>query len=46
MGYTGCASIQDLRTKAKFGRITSQGLRERHVHDVMITEEAPNDRTE
>jgi hypothetical protein len=35
MGHTGCASIQDLPTKAKFGRITSQGLRERHVHDVM-----------
>jgi IMP dehydrogenase len=46
MGYTGCASIQELRTKAKFGRITSQGLRESHVHDVMITEEAPNYRTE
>jgi IMP dehydrogenase len=46
MGYTGSASIQDLRTKAKFGRITSQGLRESHVHDVMITEEAPNYRTE
>ena len=46
MGYTGCATIQELRTKAKFGRITSQGLRESHVHDVMITEEAPNYRTE
>jgi IMP dehydrogenase len=46
MGYTGCNTIQDLRTKAKFGRITSQGLRESHVHDVMITEEAPNYRTE
>jgi IMP dehydrogenase len=46
MGYTGCASIQDLRQKAKFGRITSQGLRESHVHDVMITEEAPNYRSE
>jgi len=46
MGYTGSASIQDLRTKAKFGRITSQGLRESHVHDVMITEEAPNYRAE
>jgi IMP dehydrogenase len=46
MGYTGCATVQDLRTKAKFGRITSQGLRESHVHDVMITEEAPNYRTE
>jgi len=46
MGYTGCGSIQDLRTKARFGRITSQGLRESHVHDVMITEEAPNYRAE
>jgi IMP dehydrogenase len=46
MGYTGCASIQELRLKAKFGRITSQGLRESHVHDVMITEEAPNYRSE
>jgi IMP dehydrogenase len=46
MGYTGCSTIQDLRLKAKFGRITSQGLRESHVHDVMITEEAPNYRSE
>jgi IMP dehydrogenase len=46
MGYTGCTSIQELRQKAKFGRITSQGLRESHVHDVMITEEAPNYRSE
>jgi len=46
MGYTGSATIQDLRTKAHFGRITSQGLRESHVHDVMITEEAPNYRSE
>jgi IMP dehydrogenase len=42
MGYTGSKSIQELRTKAKFVRITSQGLRESHVHDVIITEEAPN----
>jgi IMP dehydrogenase len=42
MGYTGSATIQDLRTKARFVRITSQGLRESHVHDVFITEEAPN----
>jgi len=42
MGYTGSKSIQDLRTKAKFVRITSQGLRESHVHDVIVTEEAPN----
>jgi IMP dehydrogenase len=46
MGYTGSATIQDLRTKSRFGRITSQGLRESHVHDVMITEEAPNYRSE
>jgi IMP dehydrogenase len=45
MGYTGCRTIQELRTKARFVRITSQGLRESHVHDVIITEEAPNYRT-
>jgi IMP dehydrogenase len=42
MGYTGCATIDDLRTKAKFVRITAAGIRESHVHDVMITKEAPN----
>src|SRR5580658_9751996 len=42
MGYTGCRSVAELRSKAKFVRITSQGLRESHVHDVIITEEAPN----
>jgi IMP dehydrogenase len=42
MGYTGCKSIAELRTKARFVRITSQGLRESHVHDVIVTEEAPN----
>ncbi|MFO0613289.1 MAG: IMP dehydrogenase [Polyangiaceae bacterium] len=42
MGYTGSRTIQDLRTKARFIRTTSQGLRESHVHDVIITEEAPN----
>jgi IMP dehydrogenase len=42
MGYTGCRTIDELRTKAKFIRITGQGLRESHVHDVIITEEAPN----
>lgn len=42
MGYTGCHTIEELRTKAKFIRITGQGLRESHVHDVIITEEAPN----
>jgi IMP dehydrogenase len=45
MGYTGSRTIQDLRTKAQFVKITSQGLRESHVHDVIITEEAPNYRT-
>jgi IMP dehydrogenase len=42
MGYTGCTTVQELRTKARFARITSQGLRESHVHDVIVTEEAPN----
>jgi IMP dehydrogenase len=42
MGYTGSKTIKELRTKAKFVRSTSQGLRESHVHDVIITEEAPN----
>ena len=42
MGYAGCRSIQELHRKAKFVRITSAGLRESHVHDVIITKEAPN----
>jgi len=42
MGYAGCRSIEELQKKAKFIRITSAGLREGHVHDVMITKEAPN----
>jgi IMP dehydrogenase len=42
MGYAGCRNIQELRTNARFVRITSQGLKESHVHDVIITEEAPN----
>jgi len=42
MGYTGCATLSDLQTKATFRRITSAGLRESHVHDVTITREAPN----
>ncbi|MCL2723888.1 MAG: IMP dehydrogenase [Polyangiaceae bacterium] len=46
MGYTGSRNIKDLRTNAKFIRSTSQGLRESHVHDVIITEEAPNYRTD
>ncbi|HET7131885.1 MAG TPA: IMP dehydrogenase, partial [Gammaproteobacteria bacterium] len=46
MGYTGCRNIQELRTKPKFVRITGAGRRESHVHDVTITKEPPNYRTE
>ncbi|HYH95325.1 IMP dehydrogenase, partial [Hyalangium sp.] len=46
MGYVGCATIEELRHKATFVRITSAGLKESHVHDVIITEEAPNYRVE
>ncbi len=42
MGYCGCATIEELRTKAKFTRITAAGLRESHPHDIYITKEAPN----
>lgn len=42
MGYTGSGTIEILRTQAQFIRMTGQGLRESHVHDVIITEEAPN----
>jgi IMP dehydrogenase len=42
MGYTGAKTIADLKKNSRFIRITSQGLRESHVHDVMISEEAPN----
>jgi len=42
MGYTGCATLQELRERAKFVQITSSGLKESHVHDVVITKEAPN----
>lgn len=42
MGYVGCATISELREKARFVKITSAGLRESHVHDVIITKEAPN----
>nr|MBO2515528.1 IMP dehydrogenase [Gammaproteobacteria bacterium] len=42
MGYTGCRSIAELRTKPRFVRITGAGRRESHVHDVTITKEAPN----
>jgi len=46
MGYVGCWNIEELRSKAKFIKITSAGLREGHVHDVIITKEAPNYRLE
>jgi len=46
MGYLGAKTIQELQQKAKFIRITSSGLRESHVHDVIITKEAPNYRLE
>lgn len=46
MGYCGCATISDLHTKAEFVEITSAGMRESHVHDVHITKEAPNYRSE
>lgn len=42
MGYTGCASVEELRTRARFVRITGAGMKESHVHDVAITKEAPN----
>jgi IMP dehydrogenase len=42
MGYTGCRTIDDLHRKAKFVRITGAGLRESHVHDIVVTREAPN----
>jgi IMP dehydrogenase len=46
MGLTGSRTIEDLRTKAQFVRITAAGLRESHAHDVVITKEAPNYRIE
>ncbi|MEJ7624748.1 MAG: IMP dehydrogenase [Pyrinomonadaceae bacterium] len=46
MGYTGCRSIAELQKNARFVRMTSAGLRESHVHDVIITKEAPNYRIE
>jgi IMP dehydrogenase len=46
MGYTGCRSIAEMRTKPKFVRITGAGRRESHVHDVTITKEPPNYRSE
>ena len=46
MGYTGCRTIQELRTKSRFIRISSAGLRESHVHDVIVEKEAPNYRVD
>jgi IMP dehydrogenase len=46
MGYCGCNSIAELHQRARFIRVTSAGLRESHVHDVIITKEAPNYRIE
>jgi IMP dehydrogenase len=46
MGYCGCKNLKELREKARFIRITNAGLRESHVHDVIITKEAPNYRIE
>lgn len=42
MGYTGCSTIEEMRTKPRFVRVTLAGMRESHVHDVTITKEAPN----
>ena len=46
MGYCGAKNLAELRKKAKFIKITNAGLRESHVHDVIITKEAPNYRPE
>jgi IMP dehydrogenase len=46
MGYTGCATIDELRTRSQFVEITAAGIRESHVHDVQIVKEAPNYRAE
>ncbi len=42
MGYTGCGSMEEMRSKPEFVRVTGAGMRESHVHDVTITKEAPN----
>jgi IMP dehydrogenase len=46
MGYTGCSTIKEFQEKTRFLRVTAAGLRESHVHDVVITKEAPNYRLE
>jgi IMP dehydrogenase len=42
MGYTGSPNVEAMRTQTQFVRITNAGIRESHVHDVMVTKEAPN----
>jgi IMP dehydrogenase len=42
MGYAGCPTVEEMRTKPQFVRVTSAGMSESHVHDVAITKEAPN----
>jgi IMP dehydrogenase len=46
MGYTGCETVEDMRTRTQFVEITAAGIRESHVHDVQIVKEAPNYRVE
>ncbi|HYE14350.1 MAG TPA: IMP dehydrogenase, partial [Pyrinomonadaceae bacterium] len=46
MGYTGCRNIREFQEKTRFVRISPAGLKESHVHDVIITKEAPNYRLE
>jgi IMP dehydrogenase len=46
MGYVGCATVEELRTRAQFVEISGAGMRESHVHDVQIVKEAPNYRIE
>ncbi|HSA71604.1 MAG TPA: IMP dehydrogenase, partial [Burkholderiales bacterium] len=46
MGYTGCETIDEFRTRTQFVEITPAGIRESHVHDVQIVKEAPNYRAE
>jgi IMP dehydrogenase len=46
MGYTGCRTVDEFRRKARYIQISPAGLRESHVHDVIITKEAPNYRVE
>ena len=46
MGYTGCRTVDEVRTRTRFVKITSAGMRESHVHDVTITKEAPNYRVD